>query len=231
MMKCHYRLGVGLFMFEIKYAGQSQEPVVVIDDFHPNFAGLRQQTKTATFAKHNQFYPGVQAPADPSHLQPVSGVLTEIFKTVFGVKGGVRLLQCAYSVVTTPDGKLAPIQRLPHVDTYDIGRIALLHYFSGAEQGGTAFYRHKATGLELLTDKTYSDYEASVKTEGTPKPGYMRGSDDRFDMTLKIDAAPNRAILYRSALLHSGFIPSSSNLPTDPFHGRLTLNTFFQAKD
>lgn len=217
-------------MFEIEYAGNSHEPVVIIDNFHPNFTELRQKSAAVEFAKHNPFYPGVQSASDPAHLQAVSPLLTKVFKDVFGITNGVSLLQCAYSIVTTPEVNLTPIQCLPHVDTYDTGRIALLHYLSGVEQGGTAFYRHRKTGLELLTDETYEGYKKILTQEGKPKLGYMRGSDDRFEMTMKIDAAPNRAILYRSALLHSGFIPISSGLSTDPLTGRLTLNSFFQAK-
>lgn len=147
------------------------------------------------------------------------------------IQNGVSLVQCAYSIVTTADTDLVPIQRLPHVDTADPGRIALLHYLSGEEQGGTAFYRHRKTELDVLSPDNYVIYKAALETEGLPKAGYMRGSDDRFEMIEHIAAKPNRAVLYRSAILHSGYIPKYIDLSSDPAAGRLTLNSFFQSKD
>lgn len=218
-------------MFEIKQIGQSKEPVVIIDDFHPSFEDLKATAQMRDFTRQAEFYPGVQAAADPSHLQPVAPLLTEIFKQAFGIHKGVSLVQCAYSIVTTADTDLTPIQRLPHVDTTDPGRIALLHYLSGPEQGGTAFYRHRKTQLEVISAETYPTYKLSLEREGLPKSGYMRGSDDRFEMIEHVEAKPNRAVLYRSAILHSGFIPSYADLASNPKMGRLTLNSFFQSKD
>lgn len=218
-------------MFEIKYIGFSREPVVIVDNFHPDIADLKTGAVKCDFAKHAEFYPGVQAGADPSHLQTVAPLLTQIFKDAFGIQTGVSLVQCAYSIVTTKDAELTPIQRLPHVDTTDPGRIALLHYLSGEEKGGTAFYRHRKTELDVLSPENYGTYKAALETEGLPKAGYMRGSDDRFEMIEHIAAKPNRAVLYRSAILHSGYIPPDIDLSSDPKKGRLTLNSFFQSKD
>lgn len=217
-------------MFEIKYVGQSKEPIVIIDDFHPDLEALLADAVNAPFARHAEFYPGIQAPADPAHLQPVAQCLTKALKEVFCVQRGVSLVQCSYSLVTTEDTELSPIQRLPHVDTTDPGRFALLHYLARAEQGGTAFYRHRATNLYVLSEKNYATYKMTLEDEGLPKAGYMRGSDDRFEMISHIEAKPNRAILYRSALLHSGLIPKDAELSSKPALGRLTLNSFFQVK-
>ncbi|MEP4051087.1 MAG: DUF6445 family protein [Litorimonas sp.] len=217
-------------MFEIKYVGHSKEPIVIMDDFHPDLSELRATVANAVFGRHAEFYPGIQSPANPTHLQPVAERLTKALKDVFAVQHGVSLVQCSYSLVTTAETDLTPIQRLPHVDTTDPGRFALLHYLSGPEQGGTAFYRHRSTELEVLTAETYPEYKAGLQKEGVPKPGYMRGSDDRFEMIMKVEAIPNRAVLYRSALLHSGFIPKTAGLSKNPLQGRLTINSFFQAK-
>lgn len=218
-------------MFEIKYIGKSKEPVVIMDDFHPDVSGLRAIAKDASFERYAEFYPGVQAPADPTHLQPVTQLLTKALKDVFAVQHGVSLVQCSYSLVTTEDSDLKPIQRLPHIDTTDPGRFALLHYLAGAELGGTAFYRHRNTQFSVLSDENYDTYKEALEAEGLPKAGYMRGSDDRFEMISHIEAKPNRAILYRSALLHSGFIAKGAVLSSKPAFGRLTLNSFFQAKE
>lgn len=90
---------------------------------------------------------------------------------------------------------LAPIQRLPHVDGLEPDRLAILVYLSGAETGGTAFYRQRATGYETVD-------------------------------AARFDARPNRALIYRSHLLHCARIASGAALPADPATGRLTINAF-----
>lgn len=218
-------------MFDTKYLGQSNQPLVIVDDFHPNFEALRNGPKASDFSDHGGFYPGVQAPADPTHLQPVATLLTQIFKEIFNIQNGVSLVQCSYSLVTTAHENLAPIQRLPHVDTVDTGRFALLHYMSETDLGGTAFYRHRKSNMEFLTQENYGAYKTALESEGLPKQGYMNGSDERFEMIGKVESKPNRAILYKSALLHSGFISNEKPLSADPKVGRLTLNSFFQSRD
>ena len=214
----------------VESIGSDDEPVILIDDFHPEPARLRTLATQGQYRTLSPYYPGVQAPFDARYLMPVDATLSPILREVFGLKAGASVVQCTFSLVTTPDADLAPIQRLPHVDTTDAGRIALLHYLSGSETGGTAFYRHRATGLDTLSPERFETYKAALEPEGLPKPGYMRGSDDRFEMIHHVAAKPNRAVLYRSRLLHSGMIPEDATFSADPAQGRLTVNTFFQAK-
>ncbi|MGB3456288.1 MAG: DUF6445 family protein [Litorimonas sp.] len=215
--------------YTVRHVGRTRQPVVIVDDFHPEPERLGDMAGRSRFRSLGPYYPGVQAPADPNHLRPVDPLLREVFADVFGVRSGLSLVQCSFSMVTVPDDELAPIQRLPHVDTVDPGRFALLHYLSGEDTGGTAFYRHRTTGAEILTAETFDAYRAALEGEGEPKPGYMRGSDDRFEEIGRVDARPNRAVLYRSHLLHSGLIPADLPFSSDPATARLTLNSFFQA--
>jgi hypothetical protein len=215
--------------YNVRHVGEARQPVVVIDGFHPEPERLRGMAERSGFKTLGPHYPGVQAPADPRHLHPVDPVLREVFADVFGVPGGLSLVQCSFSMVTTREPDLSPIQRLPHVDTLDPGRFALLHYLSDEDTGGTAFYRHRATGAEVLTTQTFDAYRNALQNEGEPKPGYMRGSDDRFEEIGRVDAAPNRAVIYRSHLLHSGLIPAELPFSDAPATARLTLNSFFQA--
>ncbi len=214
---------------EVRHIGSAREPLVVIDDFHPEFERLRAAALSAEFGAHARHYPGLQAPADPRHLGAVGAVLEQVFREQFGITRGVDLVQCAYSLVTTPEAELSPMQRRPHIDTPDPGRIALLHYLSGAETGGTAFYRHRATGLDVLDARSFAQFREAIADE-TPKPGYMRGSDDHFELLDVVEARPNRAVLYRSRILHSGHIPDDLPFLPDPAEGRLTVNSFFQAR-
>jgi hypothetical protein len=47
-----------------------------------------------------------------------------------------------------------------------------------------------------------------------------------FERTALVDAAYNRALLYRSYVLHSGAIARDAVLSTDPAAGRLTITAF-----
>ena len=73
------------------------------------------------------------------------------------------VLETYFSIVTTPPEALAPIQRLPHVDGLEPDRIAILVYLSGAEQGGTAFYRQRSTGFETVNAARFPAFEAALK--------------------------------------------------------------------
>ena len=148
--------------YKVEHFGQSGEPVVIIDDFHPQMEQLNRMAQASRYRRLGPHYPGVQAPAAPQSISPIFPLLSDIFAREFKITSGVALVQCSFSMVTTPDADLAPIQRLPHVDTTDPGRIALLHYLSGPETGGTAFYRHRATGAERLNASDFEAYKTAL---------------------------------------------------------------------
>src|SRR3546814_19658635 len=58
---------------------------------------------------------------------------------------------------------LAPVQRLPHFDGVEDDLIALLHYV--APNAGTAFYRHRASGLELVTPESVDRFVEIARCE------------------------------------------------------------------
>jgi hypothetical protein len=161
-------------------------------------------------------------------------LLQEVLSGVFGVSRGADLVECNYSIVTTPPSALAPIQRLPHFDSTDPGRIAILHYLCQPLDGGTAFYRHRATGFETISDSRLADYSEVLQTEagarGLPQAEYVRADTALFEQTYRVDAAFNRLVVYRGWSLHSGAIPPDLTFSPDPRKGRLTVNTFLQAR-
>jgi hypothetical protein len=160
-------------------------------------------------------------------------LLTEILKEIFGVQHGAKLMECAYSLVTTRREALTPIQRLPHYDGTDAGRLAVLHYLSGSETGGTSFYRHNATGFETVTEDRFDAFKAALtketKSSGLPSQNYVDEGGPHFTLIDRIEAKPNRLIIYRGVTLHSGYIPSALDLSKDPAKGRLTINTFLSS--
>ena len=216
--------------YQLETFGDEGEPLVIIDGFADDLAALRALACDAPFAVTSPHYPGIRAQASAAYLTERMDLLKDIVAGVFGMSEGARLVECAFSIVTTPRQSLTPIQSLPHFDSTDPGRLALLHYLSGSETGGTAFYRHVSTGYETIKQDRLGRYTKNLNAEvDTPTPGYYR-SGALFECIGEIEARPNRMVLYRGYRLHSGVIPDDLPLHADPATGRLTLNTFLQAR-
>lgn len=171
-------------------------------------------------------YPGLRVALPNAYIQSVVNVLVGPIGEAFGL-GAVRpsRAQGAFSLVTLAPDALAPPQRAPHVDSVDPAQFAILHYLCDARAGGTAFYRHKATGFERLDESRLAAYRAARAPEAAPD-GYVDDGAPWFERTAQVDAAFNRMIVYRSCILHSGTVPSPAQLTADPRRGRLTANIF-----
>jgi hypothetical protein len=147
----------------------------------------------------------------------------------FGAQLDPDLELCAFSMVTTPPDKLRPIQRIPHFDGPDRGRIAFIHYLCEPFQGGTSFYRHRATGLSEITSERVEEYRGSVVREleaDKPVHAYVIDHTRFFERLHGVEARFNRLIIYRGNALHSGDISARTVLSEDPRQGRLTINGF-----
>ncbi len=191
---------------------------------------LRKSAIAASYEPTSPYYPGVRSAADYAYLGECLPTLRSIFSDVFGFRGGANLIACDFSIVTTPPDQLGVIQRLPHFDTTNPNRLALLHYLSNGDDGGTGFYRHIATGFETVSPDRFDQYknllDQEVIEDGLPPPRYFRGDHPRFDRIGHVNAVYNRMAIYRSFRLHSGDIPDDLPLHADPAKARLTLNTF-----
>lgn len=184
------------------------------------------------FARITPQYPGVRAPLDPAVCGYLLEALAPLLDQWFAQEPTRWEMQAWYSIVTTPPAALAPIQRLPHVDGTDPRQIALMLYLHRTGHGGTAFFRHRSTGLESLTGKDYPRYAAALQADvartGLPPAAYTTDGAPHFE---RIHTAPgdfNSAIFYRGNILHSGVIDNAAPLLADPRAGRLTINAFFR---
>lgn len=210
--------------------GKDGEPVVVVDGFHPDPDALRAHAVGSRFEPALHHYPGVRAVLPNDYFQRVGPALATVLREVFGGPARTDMLDASFSIVTTPPASLTLPQRLPHVDAVDRGRVALVHYLSPDDGDGTAFFRHRATGFEFI-DQTrasiyYPQLEAELRHGGEPAPAYMNGSTPLFERIAGVDARYNRAVIYRSVLLHSGAITAHAALSADPAIGRLTVTAF-----
>lgn len=208
--------------------GEEKQPLVILDNFSSDPFSLVKDAKTKTFAQDGSFYPGIRAKAGFTYLNERGPLIVKVFKEIFGCSRGIQVTESNYSLVTTPEDELDPIQSLPHFDGFNPQNFAILHYLCQSDQGGTSFFRHKATGFETVTENRFENYEAALKTEaaqdGIPK-GYFRGSE-RFEEIYNIAPRFNRLVIYRGILLHSGAMPESPKLSDKTDTGRLTLNIF-----
>ena len=209
--------------------GKEAEPVVVMDGFTGMLDGLLAEAARQDFARTHPHYPGVRAKAPLEVLRRREKDLSFLAREVFGADG-LGLVSHEFSVVTTLPGELKPVQSLPHFDGL-VEQLALLIYLRPAGQGGTAFFRQKATGFETVTKARFYTYEAELRRavgeHGMPE-GYFGGTDELFEEIGRVEAVPDRAVLYRGRTLHSGVIEAPDALSADPTVGRLTVNTFFR---
>lgn len=209
--------------------GPEMSPVVCLDDFSSDPAGLVALAAEAAFIDAGPIYPGVRAPAPTSYVESLLLAIAPIVEDVFGAPPAADLELCAFSMVTSPPGSLRTIQRIPHFDGPDPHRLAFIHYLCGPDQGGTSFYRHRATGLAIVTPQTVEDYRRRVTAElaqTSPAPGYFQDGSHSFERIHRVEAAYNRLAIYRGCALHSGDIGTGTVLSEDPRRGRLTINGF-----
>ncbi|WP_017664749.1 DUF6445 family protein [Porphyrobacter sp. AAP82] len=217
---------------------ERDQRLIGIDNFLVDPAHAISQAVLQKFAKITPQYPGVRAALDPQVCRAWLRVLGPLLDMWFGnPEGRPWAMQAWYSLVTTPPAHLAPMQCLPHVDGTDPQQIAMMLYLKrtgpGAGQaGGTAFFRHRSTGLAALTAETYPRYAAAVQADygrtGLPAAAYPTDGAPHFERIHIAEGRFNRAVFYRGNLLHSGVIDNDAPLRADPREGRLTINAFFR---
>lgn len=215
--------------------GRQQAPVIVIDNFHPDPDALVAHAATrGVFSTTSKLYPGVRATGTFEYVKLVRQRLQALMPGLFGPPNDLVPTECNFSLVTFRPEDTVPFQRIPHFDGTDMNTIAVLHYLCESHHGGTAFYRHRQTGYEVITPENVHDYARTVDVDvaehGIPAPGFVNGSTALFEQVAAFDAVFNRALVYRGTSLHSGSIPADFVPDTDPRTGRLTLNTFLDLR-
>jgi hypothetical protein len=224
----------GIPAIRIEEIGRERQPVIVIENFVPNFGHLRAAAQMMEYRTLGRHYPGLRAEVATADVEAYLAPVRDLISEVFGCPGGLDLISAGFSIVTTRPVDLTPIQRLPHFDGWEIERIALLHYLDDAEKGGTAFYRHRSTGYETISADRHAAYDAAlhrdVAQHGLPGPAYIAGDTPLYERIARFEARPNRALVYRGHLLHCADLPDTLDFTPDPGMARLTVNTFLMGK-
>ena len=217
----------------IDQVGAERAPVIVIDDVWPSPQSLVDEAAGRTdFSVRSLYYPGVRSNAPRGYAQGMLTMLEDAIRATFGIAGELIITDSTFSITATSPEKLVPFQRVPHFDSVDPNLIAVLHYL--CDRGGTSFYRHRRTGVEIVTAEKQESYiravNEDVREHGMPSPKYVEDSTDLFERTAKYDAVFNRAVIYRGSMLHSVNVPPDFVPDLNPRTARLSLNTFITAK-
>ena len=221
---------------ELRRVGESQSPVVVIDDFSAQadqIAALADVLAPLPSIEGN-YYPGVRriiTPDDAAANAYVEQTCRDAAQYIAGAfdVDGFDLLEASFSMVTTNPAELSLRQRAPHFDSTDQKYYALLHYLRVPAGSGTAFYRQRSTKIERVTELNVSTFVPVAQIQAAQLPadsGYIVGSDEFFEQIGAVEAVPDRLIIYQGSLLHSGIIPRDMSFSADPREGRLTANIF-----
>ncbi len=216
-------------------AAPGRPAVFVVDGFFARPAAVRQHALGLRFAPDPGNYPGVRSPADRPADEIVARVERLLHRDLD--RASVRL---AFSMVTVRGAQLAPRQRMPHADGYDVAGVVYLNPPAQC-RGGTAFYRHGASGLvalpavatpvvaQVMRDHGLSTLGQLADWIMTPPAGGRRGfltaSTTDWELTALVRMRFNRLVLYDGRLFHSGHI-GDRWFGATPARRRLTLNLF-----
>lgn len=211
--------------------GREGAPLLVIDNFVAEPDRLVKKAVTAPFASGGRFYPGIRCKAPPSYEHFLTTRLQPLLAEHFGLASRtLRLPMCHFSLVTTPAAQLEPMQRIPHVDSLSRDGFATVHYLFKANLGGTAFYRHRATGYESLDEVRGPEYFRVLESESAgpdrPETKYIDGDTAIFEQIASVAGVFNRMLVYRRNSLHSGSIDPAFQPDANPLTGRLSINSF-----
>ena len=221
--------------------GEEQQPLLIVDDLlnEPEDM-LEYATQGTGFAAcEDDFYPGIKKAAPPEYAESLSRISSAMLAKVFDLASDERLAVdlSELAITTTAPENLLPIQSIPHFDTLNSDQFAVVHYLfkppraAAPDTGhsGTSFYRHRHTRFESIDSNRVNSYKKTLEREATtvglPEPGYVQGDSRLFERIARVEARFNRAVFYRSNVLHSGDIPLRNGLSSNPLIGRLTVTT------
>jgi hypothetical protein len=220
----------------LHHVGVSRAPVVTIDNFWGNTAPvIALAAALGPFPPSTNYYPGVRRVIgrdDGDAFAYINGVLERAAPYILGAFGiaSFRIGQASFSMITTPSDQLDFSQRAPHFDSVESKYLAILHYL--VPNYGTAFYRHRSSGVEEVTNLNLDRYvtEAKSQAAATP-PGYIADSNAYYEQIGTCQGLRDRLVIYPGRLLHSALVPQDITLSDDPSVGRITSNIFIKGAE
>lgn len=211
--------------------GNEGATLLVIDNVVADPEKLVNKAARSRFSVQGAYFPGFRARAPASYEYFLENLLKPLLHEHFGMAPGhFYFPMCHYSLVATPPEKLNFLQRIPHFDSNADNGLATVHYLFRDDWGGTAFYRHRQTGFEIIGEARVPAYieclQRQSRGEDAPGASYINGDTALFERIDQVDGVFNRMLVYRRNSLHSATIDNASIPPADPSNGRLSINAF-----
>ena len=218
---------------DLRRIGREGHPLLVIDEVLAQPEELIDEAKRATFSRPDHTrYPGLNAALPANYSQAIMMALRPMLERGFGIPRHLPLKFFGFFALATQAAEdLEPIQKVPHHDSPDPFRIAMVHYLCHNQKGGTGFFRHLATGFEGVDMKRrpfYAETAAAELEAGKDRlTHHVTTETPNFEMIDHADIVFNRLVVYRSHVLHAGLLDEAT-LSDDPATGRLTANSFIE---
>jgi len=209
---------------EIRRIGAEQNPLLIIDNAIAEPQVLIEEACRAQFyVPDHTLYPGVNARLPAAYYAAVIALLRGPLEGVFGLPAKASLDYFGFfGLATGAGGK--PIQAVPHYDGSDPDLVAMVHYICPETFEGTAFYRHRATGIEIVDPLREALFVTRAATEFATGQGMAA-----YEEVERIELRFNRLVVYHGNLLHRGLLSETCSR-ADPRHGRLTANGFVKVR-
>lgn len=218
--------------------GEEETPVLIIDGVLKSLDAPREEAVQEGYSDDPErigvFYPGVRADVGADYGMALLKFAQKLCHEHLDVPLGLTLYPIAgsYSLLTQAGEQLRGLQSIPHFDSYELLAFAMLHYLNDGDFSGTAFYKHKSTGFETITESRKQLYLDALETEGHRHRnglGYISDSNPYFERIYTVDYVPNRLVLYPSCLLHTAHVIKPENdIDACPATGRLSGNFFLR---
>jgi hypothetical protein len=219
----------------LEHIGRERQPLMIVDRVLEQPQTLIGAAREATFyVPSHTNYPGSNARLPEGYYRTVITALRGPLEAAFGLSRFAHLSYFGFFALATVSARDAQaIQKIPHRDSPDPHRLAMVHYLCRGGFGGTGFFRHTATGFESVDATRQRAYEAAARSELAEARGdsvmhYADAATRCYELIGQSEAAFNRLIVYRSHVLHSALLGEGGG-SADPGEGRLTANGFIEA--
>ncbi|WP_425999806.1 DUF6445 family protein [Caulobacter sp. DWR1-3-2b1] len=229
------RLGADIKV-QLRRIGVEQQPLLVVDNVLDDPDAMIEAARAASFyAPPHTNYPGLNAVLPEAYYRMVVTALRGPIEAAFGLSREVYVKYFGFFALATSSAREASsIQKVPHCDGPDPGRLAMVHYLCRGPFGGTGFFRHRATGLQSVDATRHGAYLAAIQAElaaaDCGPAAYADGTLANYELIGEAEKVFNRLIVYRNHVLHSALLGPDAG-SDDPARGRLTSNGFIEAAD
>ncbi len=206
--------------------------VIVLDGVLRDVDAVRSAALDLSYAEADSYYPGVTAAPDWDPA-PLAAALRPYLEA----PADLPAIRLWCSMVTKRAAELTPEQSVPHWDGAATGGVL---YLNPPAQcwGGTAFYRHRATGLVAAPSEMtiplyllmrrhgferYQDFIAWVKRAPADPTGFVLDSTDDWELIELVEMRYNRLVMFDGCLFHSGYLRDGA-FKEEATQRRLTVN-------